>query len=581
MLLRGRTAVAERFRKNRVSFSQTGQLCVLVVALTCTQACTAPASVANPAVSDQTRERLRSDLEAQIAKARIRVGTEELSALSPLRRFYSGRAYQLAWSRDGALLPPGEALLAVLRETEQDGLRAADYHRAPIAERLTAIRRDQQEERPLPPHTLVALDLLLTDAFLLYGAHLATGRIDPQVRDLARLSRRNDVDLVQLLQTALTTNQIASALHGLQPPYVGYLRLRQALSRYRSLAAKGGWLLISSGPTLHQGDQSPRVSMVRRRLAVTGEVVPDSPPMQEDMFDEELTQAVKIFQARHGVEADGVVGPATLAALNVSVAARIRQIEVNLERWRWLPHDVEQRALFVNLANFSLEVVENGKPLLPMRIVVGKRSWDTPVFSARVTALILNPSWTVPHRIAITELLPAIRKDPQYLTKNTLEVLQGWGAQTRAIDPQTIPWATVSAAPFPYRFWQAPGPTNPLGRIKFVLPNEFDVYLHDTPFRALFTKTVRAFSHGCIRVEKPLELAEYVLRDDPQWTGEALRAAIAQGRERLVQVPQPLPIYLLYWTAWVDQDGALQFRPDIYERDRRLEEALRKASSRL
>jgi L,D-transpeptidase YcbB len=199
-------------------------------------------------------------------------------------------------------------------------------------------------------------------------------------------------------------------------------------------------------------------------------------------------------------------------------------------------------------------------------------------FSARVTALVLNPSWTVPHSIAIKEVLPAIRKDPQYLAKNTLKVLQGWGAQTREIDPHTIPWATVSAAHFPYRFWQAPGPTNPLGRIKFVLPNEFDVYLHDTPFRALFTKTVRAFSHGCIRVEQPIALAEYVLRDDPQWTGEALRAAIAQGRERLVQVPQPLPIYLLYWTAWVDQDGVLQFRPDIYERDRRLDEALRKSS---
>jgi murein L,D-transpeptidase YcbB/YkuD len=278
------------------------------------------------------------------------------------------------------------------------------------------------------------------------------------------------------------------------------------------------------------------------------------------------------------VEADGVVGVATLAALNVSVAARIRQIEVNLERWRWLPRTAEPRALFVNIADFSLEVVENGKPLLPMRIIVGKRSWDTPVFSASMTALIINPSWNVPRSIAIAEVLPAIRKNPQYLTKNNLTVLQGQGVQTREIDPHTISWATVSAARFPYRFWQEPGPTNPLGRIKFVLPNEFDVYLHDTPFRALFAKTTRAFSHGCIRIEQPLELAEYVLRDDPQWTGEALRAAIAQGQERLVPLPHPLPIYLLYRTAWVDQDGVLQFRPDIYERDRRLDEMLRQAS---
>jgi L,D-transpeptidase YcbB len=388
MLLRGRIVLIKNSPHNLAYFSQASKLCVLVVALTCLQPCTASATVANPTVSDQTRERLRSCIEIPTARTSIRVGTEDLSALSPLRRFYSGRAYQLAWSRDGALLPQGEALLVVLRGVEQDGLRAADYHLARIEERLTQIRRDQEEERPLQPQTLVALDLLLTDAFLLYGSHLATGRVDPQGRDLARLSRRNEVDLAQLLQTALTTNQIASALRGLQPPYVGYLGLRQALGRYRSLAAMDDWPSISSGPTLHQGDQSPRVSMVRRRLSVTGELVPDSPPIQEDMFDEGLTQAVKTFQTRHGVEADGVIGPTTLAALNVSVAARIRQIEVNLERWRWLPHDVEQRALFVNLANFSLEVMENGKPLLPMRIVVGKRSWDTPVFSAGVTPIL-------------------------------------------------------------------------------------------------------------------------------------------------------------------------------------------------
>jgi L,D-transpeptidase YcbB len=581
MLRRGRTILAGRFRLNFGSFSRAGQLCVLVAVLTCIQVCTAPASVANPAVPDQTSELLRSELAAGTAQSRMNVGTEELSVLSLLRRFYSGRAYQLAWSREGALLPQAETLLALLREAEQDGLRAADYHLAHIEVRRIEIRRDQEEERLPQSQPLVELDLLLTDAFLLYGSHLATGRSDPQLQDLTRLSPRNDVDLVQLLQTALATNQIASALHGLQPPYVGYFSLRQALSRYRSLAATGGWPPISSGPPLQQGDQSPRVSMVRRRLAVTGELLPGSPPGQEEVFDAGMTQAAKLFQTRHGIEADGVIGPGTLAALNVSVAACIRQIEVNLERWRWLPHDLDQRTLLVNLANFSLEVVENGKPLLPMRIVVGKRSWGTPVFSARVTALILNPSWTVPRSIAVKEVLPAIRKDPQYLRKNSLKVLQGWGPQTREIDPHTIPWATLSAARFPYRFWQEPGPTNPLGQVKFILPNEFDVYLHDTPSRSLFTKTVRAFSHGCVRVEKPLELAEYVLRDDPQWSGEALRAAIAQGRERLVPLPQPLPIYLLYWTAWVDQDGVLQFRPDIYGRDLRLDEALRQASSLL
>jgi murein L,D-transpeptidase YcbB/YkuD len=502
-----------------------------------------------------------------------------LSTASTLRRFYRGRAYQLAWTHHGTLLPPVEALLSVLREAEHEGLRAAEYHLPLLEDRLTELRRGQEEAQSLSPPQLVALDLLLTDAFLLYGSHLSAGRLDPAGLKLAQFGRQPEVDLAQVLHTALATDQIAAALRGLQPPHADYLQLRQALARYRSLAAQGGWPVVPPGPTLHEGDRNSRVSVVRRRLRVTGELVPGVLPDQEELFDEGLTQAVKRFQARHGVDGDGVVGPATLAALNVPVATRLRQLEVNLDRWRWLPRALGSPSVVVNVANFSLVVVEHGRPVLPLRVVVGKPSWRTPLFSATLTALVVNPSWQVPHNIAVREVLPALRKDRQYLTKHHLQVRPRGAAQAHALPPATIPWAATSAQPFPYRFWQAPGPTNPLGRLKFVLPNPFDIYLHDTSSPALFGKTVRAFSHGCIRVDNPVELAQYLLRAAPAWSGKALQTAIAQGRERMVPLPQPLPVYIVYWTAWVDEEGVLQFRPDIYETDRKMAEALQKVSA--
>jgi L,D-transpeptidase YcbB len=259
---------------------------------------------------------------------------------------------------------------------------------------------------------------------------------------------------------------------------------------------------------------------------------------------------LRTFQERNGLDADGAVGPGTLEALNVPAADRVRQIEINLDRWRWLPRDLGERYVMVNIAGFALDVIEAGKPALSMRVVAGKPTNRTPMFTGTMTHLVLNPYWNVPSGILKKEILPHIARDPGYLARQNMEMLPGGKVR------------------------QKPGANNALGKIKFLFPNRFDVYLHDTPSRSLFSRSVRTFSHGCIRVEKPLELAEYLLKEDPAWTPEKIQKALAKGKESWVKIPNPLPVHLAYWTAWVDDAGVTQFRKDVYGRDKPLAEKL-------
>ena len=284
---------------------------------------------------------------------------------------------------------------------------------------------------------------------------------------------------------------------------------------------------------------------------------------------------MKRFQWRHGLTADGVLDAATRAELNVSAERRVEQLELNLERWRWLPQDLGRRHIIVNIAAFELEVVEDEAVVLAMRVVVGRPYQHTPVFSDTMRYLVLNPYWQVPHDIAVKEVLPRVQRDLSYLAQQKMQVFQGWGPEAEEIDPATVDWSAITPASFPFRLRQDPGPINALGRIKFMFPNKFNVYLHDTPARPLFDETRRDFSHGCIRIQKPIELALYLLRKDPHWNRETLLRALDEVVDRSVPLPEPIPIHLLYWTAWADEDGTIQFRRDIYGRDAPLLEALR------
>jgi murein L,D-transpeptidase YcbB/YkuD len=479
------------------------------------------------------------------------------------RRFYAGRAQLSAWS-----LAEGRGrlddLLDRLQRAQQQGLDSADYG-------LDRLRSLAARAGGGDSETQGLLDILATATWLHYASDLAFGRVIPRVVDTLWTASPRTVDLLGALAAALDSNRVGAALDELAPPQTSVVRLRAALAWYRAIAARGGWPQIPDGPPFQLGAEGPEVALLRQRLEITGDVAPGGQGM---LFDSALDVAVRRAQERHGLEPDGIVGGATRRALNVPVQDRIRQLELSLERWRWLPRDLGQRYLMVNSAGFSLEVVDSGRVILSSRIVAGRASWPTPIFSSRLTEITFNPRWNIPRSIAVKEILPKLRRDPGYLTRMGihLERVDEPGTELVCND---VPWDSVSVSGFVYRLWQEPGPENPLGRIRFTIPGRFGVALHDTQEPNLFRLLVRASSHGCVRVQEAERLAAYLLRDLPGWTEDSLRAATEFPIERYVAVPDPIPAYLTYWTAWVS-NGQVSFRPDLYRWDAELGRALRR-----
>lgn len=345
-----------------------------------------------------------------------------------------------------------------------------------------------------------------------------------------------------------------------------YYALQAMLERYLSLRDSGGWPAFSStGPALENGDVSEEIPAIRDILWRTGDLAENA--RGDVHFDGELQRAVVRFQERHGLSTDGIVGKRTRLALSVDVDARITQLQLNLERARQLPPDPGERYIWINTAAFELDVYEGSRVPLSMRVIVGKQEHQTPVFSEKLRYLVVNPYWHVPTKLAVRDLIPALLRNPDYFNRRGIRVLSGWQSDATELDPQSINWAAYDRSQYlPYKLRQDPGPGNALGRIKFMLPNRYSVYLHDTPGTHLFERPVRTFSSGCVRVEKPLELARYVIgRDDIE--SQQLEAIIDAGENQVISLPEPIPVYMVYQTAWVDTNGNAQFREDIYERD--------------
>jgi murein L,D-transpeptidase YcbB/YkuD len=373
------------------------------------------------------------------------------------------------------------------------------------------------------------------------------------------LARRRKPDLVGLpvaaLNDAVDKDELDEVLEKLPPPYPGYERLRESLAKLREVETKGGWPSVPDGPKLERGARGARVEALRQRLSL--------PP--GDVFDAAVASAVSAFQALHGIEPDGKAGPNTIAEMNVPAGRRVRQVELNLERWRWIPRKLGDPCVVVNIPGFELQLVQGNATTLRSRIVVGKAFTATPVFSDRIVGVLVNPPWNVPPSIAVNEYLPELRKDSHALDRQGLKLLEGSGENAREVDPDRVSWDRVDEEHFPYRIRQDPGPENALGKVKFELTNEFHIYLHDTPADHLFARSARGLSHGCIRVEKPLELAQAILGDAAR---DDLQEALDQPEERRLQVKPPVPVHILYWTAWVGEEGELHFAPDLYDFDR-------------
>jgi L,D-transpeptidase YcbB len=476
-----------------------------------------------------------------------------------LARFYQPRDFAPAWdARDGGP-DRAAALLRALVTAEPHGLDPTRYHLEAIRGRQASANGEHTDE----------LDLLLTAAFLGYARDVRVGRVPPARRDPDWGIPAAPFDAVAALARGVREPVMFRALlASLPPPAKDYGRLVAVLRRYREVAARSDWPRVPPGALLRPGDDDLRVAAVRARLAVEDEIGLRA----ATHFDERLEQAVRRFQERHGLAADGIVGEATVRAMNVPVSDRIRQITLNLERWRWLPRDLGPRYVTVNAADATLRVVEDDRTVLASRVVVGDLQHRTPVVQARLDAVVLNPKWNLPTSIAAREILPRLRENRRYLAENDIVIVD-----RRESDPfgLAVDWSMVSAEAFPFRLQQQPGPDNPLGRIKFDVPNRFDVYLHDTPARGLFARSVRTASHGCIRVERAAELAVLLLDDGTgRWTPDRLAEAIAGGGSPRIPVARPLPVYILYWTAFVGADGLAQFRDDVYGRDARLAAAL-------
>jgi L,D-transpeptidase YcbB len=339
--------------------------------------------------------------------------------------------------------------------------------------------------------------------------------------------------------------------------------LDKALSRYREIETRGGWPQMPFGPTLRMGDSDERILYLRQRLAASGDLA--APANQPDVFDEDLMKAVQNFQARHGLPADGAVGIGTVKELNIPVGERIGQLAASIERCKSLTPFPERRHIVVNIADFTLKLFEDGKLRLTMPVIVGKTDRQTPICHGRISSLVINPRWMVPRFIATTDLLPKIKKDPEYLKKNNIRVLRGMDSDEE-IDPATIDWNGLSTDHFPYRLCQYPGSGNSLGRLKFIFANPYDVYLHDTPSKNLFQRVPRTFSSGCIRLARAGELAVYLMQGTSLASKEALTSAISHAETRRLAIPSPIPIHIIYMTAWVDNEGVIQFRPNIYSR---------------
>jgi murein L,D-transpeptidase YcbB/YkuD len=464
--------------------------------------------------------------------------------------------------------PDAFIILNILKSAENEGLDPMDYHVSQIESQLDTAG----------PASLAATDILLTTALHGYVSDIHEGRIDPCLKDpdLFTCARDRSIDPVQLMAKAMAASDLNGFLLDQAPDSSQYRDLRSALARYREIEANGGWPMVPEGPTLKSGMSDPGVLLIRERLAATGDLIESSPPEFPLVYDDKMVKAVLNFQEKQGLKIDGIIGRETRSAMNIPVSSLIHRIVINMERLRWLSRGAGRRHVTVNIASFELAVFNNGEIVLEMPVIVGKNYRETPVFSDVISYIEFNPFWNVPPSIARRDILPKLKKDPSYLSMMGIRVFDGWQAGASEIDPDSIRWETVSWSRMgALKLRQDPGPKNLLGRAKFMFPNRFSVYLHDTPSQELFQRTTRTFSSGCIRLSSPFELAEYLLSENNHgWSREEIKEIVDTGARTVVRLESPVPIHIVYLTAYTDANGSVHFKKDIYGRDAQLENAL-------
>jgi L,D-transpeptidase YcbB len=477
--------------------------------------------------------------------------TIDLNKLLPI---YQNPDAPLIFIEGNKLSALGAEFVVALGKAREDGLEPKDYIHASFG----SLNRLESVD------DAAGAELALAQAFLRYARDIHTGRPTPSLDVTNIVIDKKTVDPVKWLNY-LAENGTAQTVKALRPRHPQYEQLRRMLVSYRSFQSLGGWDPIPAGPSLKPGMYDIRVAALRDSLAGRG--YKNLTGGDPNAFDAKLTDAVKRYQRASGIEPDGVVGKGTIGILNVPVEERIRHIIVNMERWRWLPANLGARHVFVNQAGAELFLVDKGKVIDNRRVIVGKPFHQTPMFSDRISYVEFNPTWTVSANIAKAEFLPKLIKDPGYLERNDYKIYASWAEGAPEMDPWTVDWSLVKGG-FPYRIVQQPGDKNALGYVKFMFPNKFNIYLHDTPSRQLFASTGRAFSHGCIRVHEAQDFAEKLMGLDRGMTRDEIDAIVAYGELKRISLKQKVPVHLAYFTVWIGDDGVVQFFPDIYSRDR-------------
>jgi murein L,D-transpeptidase YcbB/YkuD len=493
---------------------------------------------------------------------KLDIGYASIASKHWLPDLYEQNGYQLLWQNPQNV----KDLLNDIGRIADDGLNPEDYHLS----QLLVLKLQLDENKSPDPSLLSDYDILLTDSLVRLCYHLQFGKVDPESLDPAwNMTRQiQNGNPVAAIEKRLRTGSLSEGLKNIRPKMPFYGKIKDVLIKYRKIQDAGGWATVPQGPALKQGMSDSRIPLLRSRLAITGEfkgLVTDN-----EFFDEDLNEAVQQFQYKHRLEADGVVGKNTLAALNVPVRQKINQIRVNLERARWIFHKLPQDFIAVDIAGFQVYEVEGTDIIWTSRVQVGKPFRKTPVFKSKIKYIVFNPTWTVPPTILQKDILPKVKKNPDYLRKMKISVLDREG---RKIDPRSVNWSKYKKN-VPYIFRQEPGPHNALGRMKFIFPNKYFIYLHDTPSRSLFGRKDRAFSSGCIRVDKDIELAEILLNDPAKWNRQSIMDVLDTNKTRRVDLPIPKSVLLLYMTIWFDENDNYIFKNDIYDRDRPVLEGL-------
>ena len=510
-------------------------------------------------------EIIKQRIEGEEINSSVSAAGTILFSQTELPKFYTNRDYELAWTDK----KNRDDLLESIESAYEEGLSPEDYHVNRIIDLLS-----KSKYKKMNDIDRVELDLLMTDALILYASHLISGKVEQ-----SKLRSKWDIDLNQrpknidsLLTVTLHNKEVKPALERVKPQHFIYKLMKYNLKEYRALEKNGAWSKIGEGESLKKGMEDKRILQIREYLLITKDLKANNSE-NDSLYDEALEAAVKKFQIRHNLTSDGVIGKGTLEQMNVPVADRIEMIRLNLERMRWVFHQPDDDFLLVNIAGFHVRRFRNRKEVFSSRVIVGKYHKESPIFKGVMTYIVMNPTWTLPYSIATHETLPKLKKDPGYLSAKHMEIMDRNGT---ILNPDNIDFNQYSSGNFPFIVRQKAGPWNALGQVKFIFPNKYAVYLHDTPSRGLFNQQDRAFSHGCIRTESKWELMMSLMDDENVWNMDKINEILESGETTTINLPKPINIYIMYWTSRVDQENNLYFMKDVYKRDNAVIKALNK-----